>query len=139
MNVGRAGNFGPSSQSGPSHSSGTRKKFGLVEDNASLLNLYSVFLKTRGDEVPVICSSGEEIIEAAKSGRLNEIDAVIMDYRMKNVDGFQAAREILKFNPHMMIIIASADESIRSEALAVGFKFLLKPFGLWDLIAIIGD
>lgn len=119
--------------------SGTRKKFGLVEDNTTLLNLYPVFLKIRDDAVLVASSSGEEIIEASKFGQLKDIDVVIMDYIMKNMDGFQAAREILEFNPRIMIIIASADETIRSEALAVGFKFLLKPFRLSDLITIIRD
>ena len=41
--------------------------------------------------------------------------------------------------PRMTIIIASADDAIRGEALAVGFKFLLKPFGLADLTALTND
>ncbi len=92
------------------------------------MDLYVSIVKMNGDEATVRCHSGEEIIDAARKGKLSEVDAVIMDYRMKDIDGFEAAKEILRFNPNLLVIIASADESIKRQATTVGFKYLRKPF-----------
>ncbi|MHB8566119.1 MAG: response regulator [Nitrososphaerales archaeon] len=122
----------------PKSSEKKKRRVVVVDDLTDLLNLYVTILTLHGAEVPGRFQSGEEIIEAAKRGELSEVDTVIMDYRMKEVDGFQAAKQILEFNPRISVIIASADESIKKEAKAVGFRFLRKPFSTNQLIDSLG-
>ena len=58
-----------------------------------------------------------------------------MDHRMPLKDGLAATKEILKIDKKSNIIFASADKTIKNEALSVGITgFLEKPFSLEVLI-----
>jgi len=49
-------------------------------------------------------------------------------------NGLDASREILEMDNHSMIILASADKSVRKEALSIGvLSFKDKPFTLQRL------
>ena len=57
-----------------------------------------------------------------------------MDHRMPIKNGLDASREILEMDNHSMIILASADKSVRKEALSIGvLSFKDKPFTLQRL------
>lgn len=61
-------------------------------------------------------------------------DIILMDHRMPIKNGLDASREILEMDGHSMIIIASADKSVRKEALSMGIlSFKDKPFTLQRL------
>jgi len=63
-------------------------------------------------------------------------DIMIMDHRMPSKDGVETTKEILKINPNIKIIFASADATVRDAALASGARsFLSKPFAISDLLA----
>jgi DNA-binding NtrC family response regulator len=62
-------------------------------------------------------------------------DIILMDHRMPIKNGIDASREILEMDDHSMIILASADKSVRKEALSMGIiSFKDKPFTLQRLI-----
>lgn len=54
-----------------------------------------------------------------------------MDHRMPIKNGLDASKEILEMDGHPIIIFASADKSIREQALSMGvLSFKDKPFTL---------
>ena len=111
-----------------------RIKIVIVEDIEDLINLYRTVLSSHGYEVQYCFESGEEVIQAATQGRLMETRIVIMDYRLKQVNGMEAAKALLKYHPGLSIVIASADESINDEAVGIGFVYLRKPFTMDELL-----
>ena len=61
-------------------------------------------------------------------------DVILMDHRMPIKNGLEASREILRMDGTPKIIFASADKSIREEALSLGvLSFKDKPFTLQRL------
>ena len=61
-------------------------------------------------------------------------DIILMDHRMPIKNGLDASREILEMDGHSIIILASADKSVRKEALSMGIlSFKDKPFTLQRL------
>ena len=55
-------------------------------------------------------------------------DVIIMDYRMPDMNGLQAAERVFKVIPKVRIVITSADDSIKEVALSSGKSFLSKPY-----------
>ena len=83
----------------------------LADDEQDLLSQYTTMLEDRGHSV-VTASDGELCVTAyAKeyaSGQENPFGAVVLDYSMPNMNGLDAAKEILAINPSQRIIFASA-------------------------------
>jgi len=102
----------------------------IVEDDESLLNLYKKALSLNGHEVIASAKDGEEAINTYKN--LNKKpDIILMDHRMPVKSGLEAAREILAMDGDVNIIFASADKSVKKEAISLGVKsFKDKPFTL---------
>ncbi len=107
----------------------------IVDDEPMLHELYGQILAMSGHEIVADAYDGDEAIEMFKM--MNEPPAaVIMDHRMPGKDGIETTREMLKINPGLKIIFASADAAIRGDALASGAcDFLSKPFPIYDLLA----
>ena len=62
-------------------------------------------------------------------------DIILMDHRMPHKDGIETTKEIIKMNQSSKIIFASAEHSVKQEALSIGaYCFLEKPFPLQALI-----
>jgi len=118
----------------------------LADDEPDLLSQYTAMLENKGHSV-VTASDGELCVTAyAKeyaSGKENPFGAVVLDYSMPNMNGLDAAKEILAINPSQRIIFASAYvqetliDSIKNLKQIV--ELLRKPFSLQDLIDTIED
>ena len=125
----------------------------VAEDELGIAETYMVILQGRGHDVTVT-HDGSECIRAYHDAieRLDNtseeylsqnppFDAVVLDYRMPNMDGLQAAKLILVANKHQRIIFASAyvkstlEESV--EQLHAVVELLSKPFDLEVLVNII--
>ncbi|MHA1149691.1 MAG: response regulator [Promethearchaeota archaeon] len=107
----------------------------IVEDDFTLQNLYKMILNSMGFELLGIAKNGQEAIDFFKNPRISP-DIIIMDHRMPIKNGIEASKEILSLNNEVYIIFASADLSVKPEALAIGVKsFLEKPFGMRELKA----
>ncbi|MBD3197210.1 MAG: response regulator [Candidatus Lokiarchaeota archaeon] len=102
----------------------------IVEDDESLCNLYRKALELNGYEIIGAAKDGEEAINKFKEFE-SKPDIIILDHRMPIKNGLEAAKEILQIDKTTKIIFASADKSIKDEAMAIGaVSFKDKPFTL---------
>jgi DNA-binding NtrC family response regulator len=72
--------------------------------------------------------SGEEALEAV---RTHDPEVVVMDVRMKGMDGVETLREIRRIAPRTVVILVTAFGTTQStiEAMKLGaFDYILKPF-----------
>lgn len=108
--------------------------FFIVDDDASLLKLYSSFLKFSGFEVIDSAINGEEAVKKFKNLQ-NKPDIIIMDYNMPIKNGIDATKEIIEIDKNAKIIIISGDKSIKKEAISAGaIAFNEKPFNLTEIL-----
>jgi len=107
----------------------------IVDDEPMLHELYGAILEMDGHEIVANAYNGDEAVEIWS--RMDDPpEVIIMDHRMPNKDGVETTKEILKINPNTKIIFASADTTVRNDALNSGAcSFLSKPFAVSDLLA----
>ena len=114
-------------------------KIFIVDDDQSLQRLYSLILKEAGFKVIDTAFNGKMAVEKYNNFQ-EKPDIILMDHRMPIKNGLDAMIEILKINDHENIIFASADITIKSEALSLGAcSFLDKPFNMKKLLITIKD
>ncbi len=106
----------------------------IVEDDESLSILYKKALILNGYDVIALAKNGQEAVNIFKELQ-DKPDIILMDHRMPIKNGLEATKEILKINNNSKIIFASADSSIKEEAISIGAtSFKNKPFTLNKLI-----
>ena len=107
----------------------------IVEDDDSLRKLYQIALKLKGHDVIGVAGDGNEAVDMFKKFS-KKPDIIIMDHRMPGKNGLEATKEIMKMDGKPKIIFASADKSVREEAISLGARsFKPKPFSLEKLCA----
>jgi DNA-binding response OmpR family regulator len=86
----------------------------VAEDDRQMCDIYRIALRAKGHDVTTTFD-GRECVKIYKEefaktdGSVSEpFDAVVLDYRMPDVDGLEAAKEILRTNKKQRIIFASA-------------------------------
>lgn len=98
----------------------------LVDDDEA----HRLMLMTMLEEWHYRVEEAEDGQKALDFIRKDPVDLVLMDMRMPKMDGIEATREIIRYNPAIPIIIMTAYSSIPSavEALKSGaFDYLTKP------------
>lgn len=106
----------------------------IAEDNYAIARIYALLLKHQGFTNYSIVSDGQKVIDIYKESTVKP-EVIIMDYRMPNKNGIQAAKEILRLDKKAKIIFATADESIKKKITHLSiFSILIKPFHNRDLI-----
>jgi len=105
----------------------------IVEDDDSLRKLYRIALKLKGHDVVGVAGDGNEAVDMFKKFSIKP-DIILMDHRMPCKNGLEATKEIMKMNGKSKVIFASADKSVREEAISLGARsFKSKPFSLEKL------
>ena len=107
----------------------------IAEDDHSLRLLYEKALVFKGYNVIGSAKDGEEAVNLYKSSKIKP-EIIIMDHRMPIKNGIEATKEILADSSEgkPKIIFASADNTIKEEALSIGASsFKDKPFSLEKL------
>lgn len=74
----------------------------MVDDDLLVLNALTTILSKSGYEIVLATTDSKKAIETYKE---NEIDVVIMDIRMKEVNGVDVAIEILDFDKNAKIML----------------------------------
>jgi CheY-like chemotaxis protein len=122
----------------------------VAEDEENIAMGYEFALNSRGHQI-TLTRNGRECVErylyeskrtnSDKTSAASPFDAVIMDYRMPEMDGIEAAEEILTARPNQRIIFASAyakETLIDSiQKLHIIAELIQKPFDLRMLISTI--
>jgi response regulator NasT len=99
----------------------------IAEDETIIrLDLCSL-LETAGFEV---CAEARDGVEAVELARTTDPDVVLLDVKMPQLDGLEAARRILEERSRPIVLItAYGDREIAEQAADIGvFAFLTKPF-----------
>ena len=113
----------------------------LIADDAAFMRMRSAsLLKELGHEV-LEAEDGEQAVDVYKQQRP---DAVLLDITMPVMDGLEALKEIMEFDPEAKVAMVTAmgQQQVIMEAIKAGAKdFVVKPFdaariqeALWKLI-----
>jgi CheY-like chemotaxis protein len=114
------------------------KRVAIVDDDIQLRTAYSFVLEHLGYRT-LVASDGDEIVNQVLDATDAAPDLILMDYRLPKMNGLTAAKAILRKRPVIKIIISTADDSIRQEAISAGMTFLQKPFSLDELARAIAE
>lgn len=76
-----------------------------------------------------VCAEARDGLEAVELARTTSPDAVLLDLRMPNLDGIEAARRIYAERPIPIVMLTAFDDRATVEkAIAAGvFAYLVKP------------
>jgi CheY-like chemotaxis protein len=113
-------------------------RIAIVDNDEELGSLFSALITRLGYLVEFVAHGGGEIVKAVSDGDIHP-DIILMDYRMPGMNGIQAAKKVLRFAPETQIILATADDQVRGDAVSAGLYFLLKPFSTPTLVRTIED
>ncbi len=110
----------------------------VCDDNADIRELLTSVLEGEGHEV--LCTGdGREVL--AEVGRFAP-DLILLDIRMPDFDGLEVLKALrLLGRPLPPVVAVSAktlDEDRRAAVEAGASAYLLKPFSMGDLLAVIG-
>lgn len=110
----------------------------IVEDDNLSEKLLLIFMNEISDNVST-ARSGTAAIEACRKN--TDIDLILMDMKMPGMNGYEATREIRKFNKNVTIIAQTAYclNGDMEKALDAGCDdYISKPINHTSLIRIIG-
>ncbi len=96
----------------------------IVDDNELARHLVKNVVQSQGLEVCAEARNGQEAVEMVKTLRP---DLIILDFMMPEKDGLQAAREILKVQPTVPILLNTLyfTEQLRAVAEDIGVKHVI--------------
>jgi len=108
----------------------------VVDDEESHRIMLRAVLKGEGYEV----SEASDGTEAVKAVEQEPFDLILLDIRMRTMDGIEALGEIRKISPLVPVLIMTAYASVKTavEALKAGaFEYLTKPLDIDELKILI--
>jgi AmiR/NasT family two-component response regulator len=109
----------------------------LVAEDETIIRLdLRALLERAGFEVCAEARDGEEAVALA---RTSLPDVAVLDVKMPNLDGIEAARRILEERPIPIVMLTAygQDELVQRAAEAGVFGYLVKPFREQDLLPAI--
>lgn len=112
----------------------------VVDDEADIREVTTKTLESNGYRV-ISARDGYEAVDIYRREG-NEIDLVLTDMVMPNLDGPDTIRELMKINPHVLVVATSGVKTTGKliEATGVGAKsFLPKPYTADKLLSVIAE
>ncbi|QQS36601.1 MAG: response regulator transcription factor [Ignavibacteriales bacterium] len=107
----------------------------LVDDNERIRKMMLSIYSTHFEEI-IECSDG---IEAVSLYEKSKPDWVVMDIKMKVMDGLEATASIISLNPHAKVIIVSQyeDNTTIQAAMNAGAVEFVSKSDLYKVIDVI--
>ena len=108
----------------------------IVEDNTTNQEVLKLVLEKHLFKYNIV-KNGKEAIEIVKK---EKFDIILMDLHMPIMDGYEATKEIRKFNTDIPIIAltAAAIKGVKEKCIIVGMNgFIAKPFNTQNLLKTI--
>ena len=105
----------------------------VVDDQKNMCWILSKILSEAGFSVEIV-GTAEDALSLVADGR---ISAVIIDYRLPDMDGLHLFSEIRRYNPKIpaVLITSYGSKQLREDALQLGFSaYFDKPFDNHTLI-----
>lgn len=104
----------------------------VAEDEALTRTILRARLEKLGHQVVGEAENGVQAVDAA---RTHKPDAIIMDIRMPEMDGIEAARQIVADRPTAILFLTafSEDTLVEQASDAGALAYLMKPFRKEDL------
>jgi len=84
-------------------------KIFVVDDDEFSLNMYGHYLQQIGYPNVVLINEGEKCLARLQE----EPDIIFLDHHMQDLSGMETLQKIKKYNPHIRVVIVSAQENIR--------------------------
>jgi DNA-binding response OmpR family regulator len=112
------------------------KKILLIDDDHDLLRGTSARLRRAGFDTIAADNGHSGVMKA----REDKPDAILLDARMPNLDGFEAMKELRHQDEtrQIPVVMLSACPSLQRDALDAGARFFLsKPYDGKDLVAAV--
>ncbi|MDQ2177570.1 PAS domain-containing hybrid sensor histidine kinase/response regulator [Marinifilum sp. D714] len=109
----------------------------IAEDDAVSSALLAHFMEKYSSEIRKV-NTGVEVVEVCKN--VSDIDLILMDMRMPKLNGYEATRNIRKFNKDVVIIAQTAYglSGDREKAIDSGCNdYLAKPIGKNALVSLL--
>ena len=117
----------------------SKYKILIAEDDESSFNYLQYILKDVSESI-IRATDGLEAIELAKND--SNINIILMDIKMPKLNGYEATKEIRKFNESIFIIAqtAYAQESDKAKSIEVGCNaYISKPINKQKLLELISQ
>ncbi|MGD8780701.1 MAG: response regulator transcription factor [Ignavibacteria bacterium] len=112
-------------------------KIMLVDDSARMRNYISNIIRENGNTV-IECNDGSEAVKAYVE---YNPDCVLMDIKMKKLNGIEATKLLIKQNPNAKIIILTSYDApeYRKASLAAGAIEFVSKKDLSELCCILNN
>lgn len=110
----------------------------VVDDEASLLETLSTFLRNAGYEV----ETAEDVAGARARLQSGQFDVVASDIVMPRVSGMELLRAIRQESPHVQVIMITGQPTVETavETVRAGaFDYLIKPVSKEDIVRCVGN
>lgn len=104
-----------------------RLKIAIVDDEKELSDVCSKMLVKMGYSSPSVFNDGTSLIRSIMNDRLS-FDVILMDYRMPEMNGIEAAKIVIKLRPQTKIIMITGIDHVKEKAAEIGVLYLQKPF-----------
>ena len=94
----------------------------LADDSSTFRGALRSIIEGRNDWC--VCTEARDGLEAVRSFRRHVPDIVVIDFQMPEMNGLEAAREMLRQSPHVPILMVTMflSEQLICEAKKIGIK-----------------
>ncbi len=113
-----------------------KRRIAIVEDDPEIRSVLSTTLIQRMSlPPPSLFDDGVSLVRALNEGE-EAFDVIIMDYRLPQMNGLDAAKLVKSQTARTKIILATSYD-VKEEAIQAGLIYLQKPFSIEALTTVL--